>query len=1299
MARRGSVDNDNWGILLSEMVADFSVKRAVAWLQRKFASFDSSRESALSVEENRHDKKYFSSARTIGFIRDLPETTGSDVNRPVLVAAVEMRNDITERTSRQTQFNFAKRVLQNAVKGGAAGLNGYPNQGIFFFYDKDGYFRISLVSAAMEGRRFKFNEAKRQSFYVNPERPNNVAKSRLQEPIRTFADLKEAFSVEALTKEFYGRLFEWYEWAMKPATGVTFPNDVADEKGNRQYNNEAIIRLITRLMFTWFIRQRGLVPEEFFKVDGVEALLKDFDAESMEDGNYYRCILQNLFFATLNCQPDKRKFRAKTGNGMCKRDWTIKTLYRYEKEFRDSQEFMRLMSNVPFLNCALFDCLDKQEREQDGGRTLLFDGFSDTKKNQARVPNGLFFHKEKGIVNLFDTYEFTIDENNADDADVALDPELLGKVFENLLGAFNPETQETARKATGSFYTPREIVDYMVEESLKSHLKTKVPSLKDEWLDDLFDKTKSAEKAALPFDEDVAKEVREALYTCKVLDPACGSGAFPMGVLHCMVRLFGRLDPNNYDLSKRLVNRYKEEIGKPSDPYETDAEKEERLAALQIQLKEGEHYPDYARKLYLIENCIYGVDIQPIATQISKLRFFISLLCDQLRSNWNECAENHGLLSLPNLEAKFVCANTLISLPETAGELNLSTSGIPELRQELQENRHRIFAARTYKQKDKLKEKDQKIRDKIRDTIRASHSTPDKDMIALQMEVIERLTDDRKRYETPQMVKKEKPVQYSLFGEPYQTELRFEMVDENKDRREAIDAQIRFARKKIDAENAKSRSENVSAIDKLAKMVSGWDPYDQNATSKFFDPQWMFNIENGFDIVIGNPPYISASDQLKDSRLKKQRETLSHDGRFSCLVQKWDLYIAFIELSLQELLKHDGIFAMIVPYPFLNQKYGAVMRRKIISEFALLEVVDLQGVKVFENATVTNCIPFVKKTRPDDSVIISRASEDKNILHAETISVLDFMPNPETAVWKTTKQINLLDRYADMHVLGDYCYISEGMKLNADEKIARGLFAKEDLISTTKDKIHCMEYVEGKNIERYNIKGEVRYLEYGTKRVPALLRRPTFPELYSHPKLMFNILGELRCVLDSDRIMHGTSILSAVPWYRLKDVENKSITASVKKFSSMTRPEMELLSKNIDLRYLLCVMNSHYAGVLLTSIRGGDYHIYAEYIRNIPIPSASHAVQKQLVTIVDRILVEKKRNPEVDTSSLESEIDQLVYKLYGLTEEEIAIVEGRDKKEEEAGKEESVKPSRRGGRAAPPVPRPKTSEDEEEELE
>ena len=290
---------------------------------------------------------------------------------------------------------------------------------------------------------------------------------------------------------------------MSAKANVSFPNDLDDDKDDRKYNNEALIRMITRLMFTWFIRQRKLVPDVLFDREGLQDVLKNFEPDSMEKDNYYRAILQNLFFATFNCpQSGKGKLTRRwidadvnaSGNGVgLSPDYRVTTVYRYRNEFRRPDEFLEMMRKVPFLNCALFDCLDKVERKVDGGRKLYFDGFSTKKARQAHVPNGLFFDPERGIINLFNLYEFTVNENNADDSDVALDPELLGKVFENLLGAFNPETQETARNATGSFYTPREIVDYMVEESLRNYLKTKVPEADDARLNDLFDRNKAAQ--------------------------------------------------------------------------------------------------------------------------------------------------------------------------------------------------------------------------------------------------------------------------------------------------------------------------------------------------------------------------------------------------------------------------------------------------------------------------------------------------------------------------------------------------------------------------------------------------------------------------------------------------------------------------------------------------------------------------------------------------------------------------------------------------------------------------------------
>ena len=348
---------------------------------------------------------------------------------------------------------------------------------------------------------------------------------------------------------------------------------------------------------------------------------------------------------------------------------------------------------------------------------------------------------------------------------------------------------------------------------------------------------------------------------------------------------------------------------------------------------------------------------------------------------------------------------------------------------------------------------------------------------------------------------------------------------------------------------------------------------------------------------------------------------------------------------------------MIVPFPLTNQLYARELRRMIVNDCNLFELVDLNGTKVFENATVSNCIPFIKKTATTGITLISHINERRVISHSYVQLHSDLVQDENTLVWNVTQEKRETNRHSNMKVLGDFCYISVGMVLNADEKTAKGEFSKEDLISTIKDAIHCRKYIEAKDIEKYHV-NRVRYLEYDTARSPDKLRRPTFRELYNRPKLVMNCLGTINASLDVDNhFLHNHSIYCGVLWKDFFGVNNKSLASSIKKFSTMTRPEMEKLSQTVDLRYLLGVLNSRYASVLLTNIRGGDYHIYPEHIRNIPIPSATPIQQRPIIVLVDKILAAKNVNPQKDTSEWEMELDKLVYELYGLSEEEIRIVE------------------------------------------
>ncbi len=629
------------------------------------------------------------------------------------------------------------------------------------------------------------------------------------------SDVTAAFSVEALTKQFYKDLYEWYQWAVDPASGVYFPNNTSIEADDREDIETKIIRLITRIMFVWFIKQKELVPNKIFDVDFLETILKDFDPNSAVVGNYYNAILQNLFFGTLNRaiedeQGNKRKFATNV-----KKD--IKTLYRYAEMFTIREdEVIKLFSEVPFLNGGLFECLDKTKTIDGVEQAYNYDGFSRNDKkfadgryrNRAVVPNVLFFEPERGLISILSRYNFTIEENSPEEQQVALDPELLGKVFENLLGAYNPETKETARNQSGSFYTPREIVNYMVDESLISYLGNTafVRSLFSPEF--VYDKTKEAEY----------KTIADKLKAIKILDPACGSGAFPMGLLNKMIEILCHITPD-------------ENI--------------------------------YEMKLAIIENCIYGSDIQSIAAQITKLRFFISLICNCEK---DATKPNFGIPTLPNLETNFVAANSLIAKKKQDSHNLFENPEIEPTKKVLTEIRHEHFSAKTAYRKSTLREKDKQLREKL----------------------------------------------------------------------------------------AKLLAEDNDFAPEDAKQLAAWNPYDQNAVAGFFDPAWMFGVSDGFDIVIGNPPFI----QLQNDGGKLAK--LYADCNYKTYARTGDIYCLFYERGYQ-LLKPNGHLCYITSNKWMRAGYGEKTREFFAKNTNPLLLIDFAGVKIFESATVdTNILLFAK---------------------------------------------------------------------------------------------------------------------------------------------------------------------------------------------------------------------------------------------------------------------------------------------------------------------------------------------------
>lgn len=556
---------------------------------------------------------------------------------------------------------------------------------------------------------------------------------RASRKVKTFrefyAAVRDVFDVELLNKRFYNEVYTWYENAKNTVVLAIETDEEKSEDERAQF----VIRLLTRFMFCWFIKEKGLVPDTLFDFTKLENYVHDLNNNN---SNYYKAILQNLFFATLNTpmekdQPGSRKFVVPGQRTSVTSGYGISMNYRYPGLFKVTEErALALFEGVPFLNGGLFECLDSKE----GDKWLRYDAFTMNETNDKQVakfsvPNNLFSASDsKGLIDIFNQYKFTISENTPIEIEVALDPELLGKIFENLLATYSPETSKSARKQTGSFYTPRAIVDFMVDQSLKTYLTDKISRNNSNAIVNfeakinlLFEEQIQEDNTRdnLIFTEQEAGIVVDHIQKCKVLDPACGSGAFPMGVLHKMVTLLNKLDPKNKLWRKSLLDQAEADL-ELAESMQDPAIKEAAIEGIQNRIdyinnifKQQNHALNYLRKLFLIENCIYGLDIQPIAVQISKLRFFISLIIEQ---DIDRNKPNLDVISLPNLETKFIAADSLMPLQSLTNGSNrpITTSDIEKLQHKLAENRKQLFFANDWQKKLTYKQKDKTLRTELK---------------------------------------------------------------------------------------------------------------------------------------------------------------------------------------------------------------------------------------------------------------------------------------------------------------------------------------------------------------------------------------------------------------------------------------------------------------------------------------------------------------------------------------------------------------------------------------------------------
>ena len=1063
----------------------------------------------------------------------------------------------------------------------------------------------NLINVKFASDRNKQSGVQLRRMRVGPDKPVRTAVERLLEvnveklgENATAAQLQDAhdraFDVETVTKRFFNDVANWYFWALKHST---FPKDAPKEADG--HDHVSLIRLITRLIFCWFLREKGLMPDELFDRRKLKDILEGFapDKVSNKDSVYYRAILQNLFFATLSTEMDKRAWVREEQNFMAH------SLYRFKECFQKPGTGMDLFKSIPFLNGGLFECLDKDLGENAKPRYVRIDGFSRRADSQPTVPDFLFFGPERevnlskeygdkkfksvtvrGLIDTLRHYNFTIEENTPIEQEVALDPELCGKVFENLLAAYNPETGETARKQTGSFYTPREIVNYMVDEALIASLKTKLeavlPSAKN--VEDRLRHLFAFNDESHQFSSEEADALIAAVDSLKTIDPAVGSGAFPMGLLHKLVFVLGKLDPDN----ARWRERQRQRAVQETDAAFKLGDKEERQRRLEdINEVFEQNKSDYGRKLYLIENCIYGVDIQSIAVQIAKMRFFISLIVDQ---KIDDKQANRGVRPLPNLETKFVAANSLIGIDRPEQQL-LRNPDIDKKEAELRRVRERAFFARTPKQKSKCREDDTRLRSAISELLR----------------------DDG--WDTT-----------------------------------------------------------------TARRLASWNPYDQNASADFFDPEWMFGITNGFDIAIANPPYVR-QEAIRDLKPK-----LKEQG-YECFDGVADLFVYFYEKSVM-LLRSDGVLSVISSNKYYRAGYGEKLRGFLARELTLHQLLDFGDAPVFD-AIAYASILIGSKALPEANAT-ARAytwqpeiplADFAEVLATRGVQISQSELKPDGWRLESPAVLRLLEKLRRAgRPLREFvgARVSRGLTTGLNEAFVVDRATRNRLIREHKSSAEILKpYMRGKDIDRWRAEFADQFIvkiessenkdhpwSGKSEKEAEKLFAKSYPAIHSYFQ---SLRSEL--IKRDDQGKYFWEQRSCKYWQEFEKPKVVSTKISI-------RPTFALESEGRYLgntayffpavtagHFLLGLLNSNlfftYAKKVFVEKQGGWFEVQPDGLESFPIPTVPSEKQKPVERLVERILAAKQKNSAADTNSLEREIDKQVYALYGLTPEEIEIVE------------------------------------------
>ncbi|EDP69027.1 type IIS restriction endonuclease, putative [Carnobacterium sp. AT7] len=884
------------------------------------------------------------------------------------------------------------------------------------------------------------------------------------EPQRTIhTTLWNALQLKEVNKQFYGYVASHY------AEVVTcLEKNGKNSEDSKQFSS----RLLGRLLFIWFLR----------KMDVINESIGYFETNDLTATEYYNQRLKLLFFETLNTEIGSRT----------------------------SGDLL-----TPYLNGGLFEA-----KENDFIDEII------------KFPKDFFTR----LYNHFDEFNFTTDESSADFELIAVDPEMLGQVFESLLASQTNNEDNNERNNTGSFYTPREIVAYMVKETLRQYLYSRLDEASHKGIDELLDLSDSQwlnRKSTSSADvwgvnsKKVISEIKIALDNFKAIDPAAGSGAFPMGMLQQLLKTYERIE---------------------------------------------KRFDSYKLKLSIIENNIFGVDIQPMAIEISRLRAWLSVIVDE--------KDISNIKPLPNLDFKFIAANSLIKLEDGQTDLFADT----ELDVKLHELRNKYFNAKSPNKKKEYQEKYYKL------TLG----------------------------------------QGNVFD------------------------------------------------DERTMQLKSFDPFKNRTAAKFFDPHVMFGITEGFDAVIGNPPYLLEGKSSKD----KFVGIPYYQG-------KMDLWYSFACLGI-DMLNKNGHLAYIAKNNWVTNSGASKLRNKVIKETQIIQLIDFGELMVFESADQQTMIMLFSKNNDADNYQFdySKVTAHKDQLELLDVSKVLEKSSPEVEYLNPKiNRMEFIDCYLTFSASEDLLNkinslpsfyltkeeVSQGIvfpqdflnkanqkKLGDDFTIGHGIFA---FTSEEKDQLHLTENEESL-IKPYYMPEQLKpyytdprnknWLIYTGKEYKFNDSLDNFPHLKEHLEPFLSILTSSNKPYGLHRmrvqdLFEGEKVVAVRKSVGRPIFSYSDFDCYVSQSCNIIKP------KKISTKVLTGIINSKLIAFWLKEkgkMQGNNYQLDKEPLLKIPlrVPQSN-----EIENLVNKIL-EKKNNQE-STFYLEKELGKEIYLLYGLNNEEVERIE------------------------------------------